>query len=57
MTDVWRSSVAERDLSDIWGYIARDNIDAADKLLRQLDAQARFYSENPELGTPCPELG
>ena len=56
MTDVLHTSFAERDLGDIWDYIARDNIDAADKLLRQIDAQARFYAESPDLGTPCSEL-
>ena len=56
MAGVLLSSVAERDLADIWDYIARDNPDAADRLLCQIDTQARFYGVNPGLGTPYTEL-
>ncbi len=56
MAGVFRTSTAERDLGDIWDYIARDNVDAAGKLLRDFEAQANRYAESPALGARCSEF-
>ena len=39
MAAVHRSPLAEQDYRDIWRYIAADNSDAADRLLRLIDAR------------------
>ena len=48
--DVIRSSAADQDLVEIWRYVARDNSDAADQLLRRCDARIESLRVNPELG-------
>jgi toxin ParE1/3/4 len=45
-----RTSRAENDLIDIWAYIARDNPDAADRVLDVLDAKSRALAQNPKMG-------
>jgi toxin ParE1/3/4 len=49
---------AERDLDDIWFYIAiaADNPEAADRLLDTLMAQARLIATQPKMGIAHPEL-
>ena len=44
------SPLARRDLSQIWDYIAEDNPVAADRVLREIDAQCRQLARSPELG-------
>jgi toxin ParE1/3/4 len=51
MAKVRRSALAEQDYRDIWHYIAVDNADAADKLLRRIDAKLQLYASNPGMGT------
>ena len=48
---VHRSPLVEEDYREIWRYIAKDNPDAADRLLRHIDAKLVVYAENPQLGT------
>src|SRR5579862_7560689 len=48
---VRRSALAEQDYRDIWRYIAADNPDAADRLLRLFDAKLDLYANNPGMGT------
>jgi toxin ParE1/3/4 len=50
MATVRRSALAERDYRDIWHYIALDNPDAADRLLRRIDAKLDLYALNPQMG-------
>jgi len=47
----------ERDLEVIWNYIAADNPDAAERCLRQIDAQFRTLSESPFIGRERKDLG
>jgi plasmid stabilization system protein ParE len=44
------SSQAAADLRNIWGFIAADNIDAADRVLEQLSSQFAKLTETPGLG-------
>ena len=46
-----RSRLARRDYVDIWRYIAEHNPDAADRLLRTIDAKLAVYAELPDIGT------
>ena len=45
-----RTRQAEIDLLDIWDFIARDNITAADKIVRRLDARSHELLDNPKMG-------
>lgn len=47
---VLKSPVAERDLDEIWFYIAKDNIDAADRVLRRIQDKCRQYAAQPLMG-------
>lgn len=44
------SPAAEQDLEDIWLYIARDNLRAADKLLDRIEEQCKLLADHPQLG-------
>ena len=44
------SSQAAADLRSIWGYVATDNIDAADRVLGELRNQFTKLTETPGLG-------
>ncbi len=45
-----RTAQADDDLIAIWTAIARDNPDAADRVLDTLDARSRILADNPGLG-------
>ena len=45
-----RTRQAEIDLLEIWEYIAGENIRAADKVVRGLDARSHELLDNPKLG-------
>jgi len=49
-----RSSRADQDLIEIWSYVARDNPDAADRLLRRLDDRIQKLQDYPEQGESLP---
>ncbi len=50
MRRLTRTAQAELDLIDIWSFISDDNPNAADNLLRELDAKSQLLCENSELG-------
>jgi len=50
MAKLFRTRQAEIDLFEIWEYIAKDNLIAADKLIRRLDERSHELLDNPELG-------
>ena len=52
MARLIRTNQAREDVLDIWAYIARDNSQAADKLVRKLDDAMQLLAENPTLGIP-----
>ena len=41
---------AERDLNQIWDYIAADNLRAANRVLKALESAMRKLAQNPLLG-------
>lgn len=45
------STDADLDLNDIWEYIARDNIEAADHWIAKLFDAFEALGQNPEMGT------
>jgi toxin ParE1/3/4 len=45
-----RSPLSVRDYEDIWLYIARDNIDAADRLIRDFERHLAMLANMPGLG-------
>ena len=44
------SPEARLDLLEIWEYIARDNLDAADRVEEQIKQAVLMLAQNPELG-------
>lgn len=56
------STAAELDLNEIWEYIARDSVDAADRWIRRLFSAFGTLAKNPRIGhkrddlTPLPVL-
>jgi toxin ParE1/3/4 len=51
-----RTAAAERDLSEIWDYIAEDNEAAADRTLREIDARCALLAEHPKMGRDRSEI-
>ena len=47
---------AEQDVSDIWDYIAADNIEAADRVLDALEKALHKLAKNPGIGHMREEL-
>lgn len=47
---------AQRDLQEIWLFIASDNPAAADRLVDNLLATAHLIAESPEMGVARPDL-
>ena len=56
MPNVFRAPLAERDLEELWRYIANDNPSAADKLIDMIGEKCRLRVVNPEMGQARPEL-
>ena len=56
MGKVLRRPQAVQDLYDIWDYISRDNVDAADGLLRLFDEKLRLLSNAPGIGKQREDL-
>ncbi|MEJ0005759.1 MAG: type II toxin-antitoxin system RelE/ParE family toxin [Steroidobacteraceae bacterium] len=50
------STAAELDLDDIWEYIAKDNIDAADDWISRLFDAFDMLGRNLEIGHARPDL-
>ncbi|MFN0137930.1 MAG: type II toxin-antitoxin system RelE/ParE family toxin [Phycisphaerae bacterium] len=57
MSTVRRGPLAEDDFLNIWLYVARDSIRAADALLEQFDTALDLLSEFPDSGAPRENLG
>ncbi len=57
MAPVRRSSIAEHNLLEIWSYIAKDNLPAADRWLKTFEKKCELYAHQPELGDRRVDLG
>lgn len=53
---VRHSASAENDLLEAWLYIAENSIEAADRLLDQIDSEARTLLMQPKMGRTRDEL-
>ena len=53
MAAVIITPAAERDLVDIWVYIARDNPDAADRVYLAAESTFKTLAATPRMGTLC----
>jgi toxin ParE1/3/4 len=51
-----RTARAEEDLIEIWRYIARDNPQAADRVLDAIETASVRLARNPRLGPARPDL-
>ena len=56
MAKIERSEQAELDLIDIWTYIARDSLTAADNLIDQIETVCQLLAKSPLLGRARAEL-
>lgn len=52
-----RTSKANRDLVEIWSYIARDNPAAAENVLEGIERTSDRLLDFPEMGQSCECLG
>ena len=56
MSDYKILQKAENDLFDIWRYIAEDNQQAADRVLRSLHEKCQLLAKNSKLGPARPDI-
>ena len=56
MTRIIKSPAAEKDLDDIWDYIAEDNPDRAVQFLRMLEEKLDTLAQTPQIGRLREEL-
>ncbi len=56
MATVARSSRAETDLIEIWGAIAKEDTNAADRQLDRIDAACEMLARNPHGGPQREDL-
>jgi toxin ParE1/3/4 len=57
MANIERTSLAEADLTDIFVYIAEDNLPAAERVLRSIGKKCDLLAGTPGMGRERPELG
>lgn len=50
------SASAENDLLEAWLYVAEDSLNAADRMLDQIDVEARGLLSQPKMGRARSEL-
>ena len=56
MAEALKTPEAELDLSEIWLFIARDSVEAADRTIEKIDAECRMPTETPGIGLRRGEL-
>jgi plasmid stabilization system protein ParE len=56
VSKVRHSASAENDLLEAWLYIAEDSVDAADRLLDQIETETRTLLMQPKMGRSRDEL-
>lgn len=56
MPRVKKAIQAEKDIEELWLYIAADNMLAADRVLDDIEAQCHLIATQPGMGRPRPEL-
>ena len=53
---ILRRPRASADLSDIWEFIAEDNVDRADQFIDRIDAKFRALADQPQMGRARDEV-
>lgn len=56
MADARFTSQAERDLHDIWMYVAKQSVDFADRLFDRIAGTCSTLAEQPGMGEARPDL-
>jgi len=56
MADYFYSPEARRDLLEIWEFIGRDNLEAADRVEQAVQQAVSMLARKPELGDLRPDL-
>lgn len=56
MSQVDLTATAQRDLDDIWDYIAAHNLDAADRAIDKIDLVSHQIARLPNIGIKCDDL-
>lgn len=56
MSKVILSELAESDLTDLWVYVAQDNLEAADHLVNEIYEKCSFLACSAKAGRLRPEL-
>lgn len=56
MTGYQFTRPARDDLFEIWEFIARDNLDAADRVIARIEGAARKLATHPQMGHRRPAL-
>jgi toxin ParE1/3/4 len=56
MAMLFKTAQAEEDLIEIWLYIAKDKMTAADKLLAKFESVFEILLEQPEFGKARPDI-
>ena len=56
MIPVVLSPLARHDIEAIWDYIAHENLDAADRLIRSFEAAFSRLADFPQIGHRRPDL-
>ena len=56
MSNVTYSELADRDLDDIWDYIAQDSVLQADRLWQRMRDRLEYLATWQTIGRPRPEL-
>lgn len=57
MSRVTRTAVAQRDIDEIWLYLAESEVELADRFLDKLDALTELLAAYPKMGSDCGNLG
>ena len=57
MSRITRTSLARSDAIDIWRFIARDNEDAADRLIDEIEDRLKSLSKMPLAAEAVPFIG
>ncbi len=56
MPTVYKLPQAKIDLFSIWEYVSRENLNAADRLLMELEEELTLIATQPLMGQSCDEL-
>lgn len=54
---VWRHPKADDDLLEIWLFVARDSVRAADRLLDSIEEKCRLLATYPAIGPARDDIG